>query len=75
MTRKFTSVAPITLDRRFDLVFQPVTITGNIPVPPSSFPKRTDKAEIDLLFEILDSLAVAMISKSLEHDVVVGEEV
>ncbi|KAF8128037.1 hypothetical protein K438DRAFT_2141448, partial [Mycena galopus ATCC 62051] len=74
VTRKFSSYIPVSPNRRFDLVFHPVAITANIPIPPSSFPERIDKAEIDFLFETLDSLAVKMISKSLEHGVVVGQE-
>ncbi|KAJ7087152.1 hypothetical protein C8R44DRAFT_991421, partial [Mycena epipterygia] len=72
--QKFKSAAPITVGRRFDLVFQPVSVDANIPTLPTYFPERTDKHGIRLLYEALDSLAVAAISKSLDHDLVVGQE-
>ncbi|KAJ7120035.1 hypothetical protein C8R44DRAFT_981991 [Mycena epipterygia] len=72
--QKFTWAAPITVGRRFDLIFQPVAANAHIPALPIFFPERTDKREIKLLYETLDSLAVAIISTSLEHDLVLGEE-
>ncbi|KAJ6518275.1 hypothetical protein C8R47DRAFT_1312711 [Mycena vitilis] len=74
VVRKITSGAPLTVDRRFDLIFQPVAVKSDIPIIPTTFPERGDMAEIQLLFKTLDSMAVEMIAKSLENDVVVGEE-
>ncbi|KAJ7659066.1 hypothetical protein DFH06DRAFT_990014, partial [Mycena polygramma] len=74
VVRKITSGAPLTVDRRFDLIFQPVAVKGDIPTIPATFPERGDMAEIQLLFKTLDSMAVEMIAKSLENEVVVGEE-
>ncbi|KAJ7096113.1 hypothetical protein C8R44DRAFT_379140 [Mycena epipterygia] len=71
---KFTSAAPITVDRRFDLIFQPVAVNVAIPIIGPSFPERTDKREIQMLYDVLDSLAVEMISKSLAQDVVIGQD-
>lgn len=73
--QRFTWTAPITVGRRFDLIFQPVGVNANIPVVPFSFPERTDNREIKVLYATLDSLAVAVISRSLEHALVVGEDV
>ncbi|KAJ7801502.1 hypothetical protein B0H14DRAFT_2895228 [Mycena olivaceomarginata] len=72
--QKFKWTTPITVGRRFDLVFQPLAVNSHIPVLPISFPERTDKREIQLLHETLDCLAVAIISKSLhrDRDIVIG---
>ncbi|KAJ7926808.1 hypothetical protein B0H13DRAFT_1971908 [Mycena leptocephala] len=72
--QRFTWTAPITVGRRFDLIFQPVGVNANIPAVPFSFPERTDNREIKVLYATLDSLAVAVISRSLEHALVVGED-
>ncbi|KAJ6550372.1 polyketide synthase dehydratase-domain-containing protein [Mycena vulgaris] len=69
-----TWAAPMTVGRRFDLIFQPLAVNANIPTIPISFPERTDKHEIKLLYETLDCMAVAIISKSLGHGVVLGED-
>ncbi|KAJ7686126.1 hypothetical protein B0H17DRAFT_1332956 [Mycena rosella] len=71
--QKFTTASPITVDRRFDLIYQPVVVNTKIPTFPTSFPKRADHHEIQLLFETLDSMAVAIISKSLSQHFIVGE--
>ncbi|KAJ7463693.1 hypothetical protein FB451DRAFT_1042909, partial [Mycena latifolia] len=75
IVRKFTSVAAITVNRRFDLVFQPVAVNSAVPILPMTFPERADKQEIQLLYETLDSLAMGIISKSLARDLVIGEDV
>ncbi|KAF8209510.1 hypothetical protein K438DRAFT_1960508 [Mycena galopus ATCC 62051] len=72
--QRFAWTAPITVGRRFDLVFQPLAVNSHIPFLPVSFPEPTDKHEIQLLHETLDCLAVTIISKSLDHDVVIGED-
>ncbi|KAJ6611341.1 hypothetical protein B0H10DRAFT_369055 [Mycena sp. CBHHK59/15] len=71
---KHTSAAPLTVDRRFDLIFQPVAANASVPTIPTFFPERTDEDEIQLLYETLDSLAVTIISNSLDHDLVIGED-
>ncbi|KAJ6449449.1 hypothetical protein C8R45DRAFT_1084229 [Mycena sanguinolenta] len=74
MVRKFTAAAPMIVSRRFDLIFQPVTMNVDIPVVGVFFPEREDNAEIQLLFRALDSLAVEMISTSLSQDIIVGTD-
>lgn len=75
MFRKFTSATPIRIERRFDLVFQPVAVTTTVPILPTCFAERTDKPEIQLIHGTLDTLALAMISKSLDRDIIIGEDV
>ncbi|KAJ7484906.1 hypothetical protein B0H11DRAFT_1163748 [Mycena galericulata] len=74
--QKFTWTTSIAVGRRFDLLFQPLAVNAHIPALPMSFPERTDKREIQLLHETLDSLAVTIISKSLDcdRDIVIGED-
>jgi hypothetical protein len=72
IVKKFIWAAPITVERRFDLGFQPVAMNADIPTLPSSFPERP---ESHLLYEALDSLAVTMIFKSLNRDLVIGQGV
>ncbi|KAJ7676078.1 hypothetical protein DFH06DRAFT_977335, partial [Mycena polygramma] len=71
--KKFTSVEPLSVKRRFDLVLQPVIAPVDLPHFDSSFPDREDKAQAITLNKILDSMAVDMIRKSLGQDVVVGD--
>ncbi|KAJ7182483.1 hypothetical protein C8R43DRAFT_868767, partial [Mycena crocata] len=70
VVKKFTSTPPITIQRRFDLVFQPVAVNVAIPPLAASFSKRADEAQIQLLYTTLDSLALEMLSKSLSQDIV-----
>ncbi|KAJ7436883.1 hypothetical protein B0H11DRAFT_2178713 [Mycena galericulata] len=73
--QKFSSAAPPTIERRFELVFQPFKMIAPIPTFSPTFPERSDKYEVNLLFEALDRLSLEMISKSLEHGVSVGSDV
>ncbi|KAJ7493888.1 hypothetical protein FB451DRAFT_1491404 [Mycena latifolia] len=73
MVHKFTPAAN-TVNRRFDLIFQPVALNTGIPILPASFLSPADKDEIQALYETLDSLAVAMLSKSLDNDIVLGKD-
>ncbi|KAJ7218352.1 hypothetical protein GGX14DRAFT_356888 [Mycena pura] len=66
--QKFMWTTPITVGRRFDLVLQPLAVNVHIPILPISFPDRTDRREIQLLYETLDCLAGAIISKSSDRD-------
>ncbi|KAK6966524.1 polyketide synthase [Favolaschia claudopus] len=74
VVRKFSSAAPASVGRRFDLAFQPVGIHDSLSPISLSFPERADRKEVQLLFSVLDSMAIDIIAKSLENDPVVGEE-
>ncbi|KAJ6460695.1 hypothetical protein C8R47DRAFT_993943, partial [Mycena vitilis] len=73
--KKFTSVEPLSVKRRFDLVLQPVIAPVDLPRFGTSFPDREDKSQAIALNKILDSMAVDMIRKSLSQDLVVGDSV
>ncbi|KAF7341189.1 Polyketide synthase [Mycena venus] len=72
--RKFTSTGTTTVNRRFDLIFQPVAVNVNLPVLPTSFPARPDEHETELLHKALDCMALDTISESLSHDLVIGND-
>ncbi|KAJ7659556.1 hypothetical protein DFH06DRAFT_1402502 [Mycena polygramma] len=72
--KKFSATAPRTIQRRFDLIFQPVVIPIDIPHLAETFPARPNESQIILLHDVLDFLAVEMVSKTLEGNVVCGED-
>ncbi|KAF7348045.1 Polyketide synthase [Mycena sanguinolenta] len=53
MVRKFTAAPPMIVNRRFDLIFQPVAVNVDIPAVDAFFPEREDNAERQLLFRLL----------------------
>ncbi|KAF8209013.1 hypothetical protein K438DRAFT_1960740 [Mycena galopus ATCC 62051] len=73
MLKKFTT-KPISVKSRFDSIFQPVPINVAIPLVRASFPEREKKAQIRLLYDALDSLALDMLSRSLSQNLVFGED-
>ncbi|KAF7336301.1 Polyketide synthase [Mycena venus] len=73
MLKKFTA-KPISVKSRFDSIFQPVLVNVAIPFVRASFPERRNKAQIRFLYNMLDSLAVEMISRSLGQDLVFGRD-
>ncbi|KAJ7364509.1 hypothetical protein DFH08DRAFT_1073196 [Mycena albidolilacea] len=73
--RKFSSAAPPTIERRFELVSQPFKMIAPIPTFSPTFPEHPDKYQVNLLFEALDRLSFEMISKSLERGVSLGSDV
>jgi hypothetical protein len=75
MIRKVTTVAPVPVSSRFDMVFQPVAVPGDIPSFPTTYPERANKKEILRLYEFLDELTCEFMEKSVVGDVVLGEEV
>ncbi|KAF8193609.1 hypothetical protein K438DRAFT_2017705 [Mycena galopus ATCC 62051] len=74
VVRRFTSAPPPSVGRSFDLIFQPVAVNVSISDISCFFPKRADELEIQLLFRVLDSLAVEMLSNSLNEELVIGED-
>ncbi|KAJ7782237.1 hypothetical protein DFH07DRAFT_789912 [Mycena maculata] len=67
--QKFSVHTP-TLRRRLDLIFQPVAIST--PESTGATYSQRDQSDEDALFTILDALALKMISKSLQKDVIVS---
>ncbi|KAJ7708733.1 hypothetical protein B0H17DRAFT_1030700 [Mycena rosella] len=69
------SVHTPAVDRRLDLIFQPVAIPTIVSAPHATYSQRESQLETEILFKILDSLAVKMIEKSLQSDISVGSDV
>ncbi|KAF8180698.1 hypothetical protein K438DRAFT_1976521 [Mycena galopus ATCC 62051] len=70
---KKLSLQPPVIGRRLDLIFQPVAVSTKVLSPQATYSHRDHQKDEETLFKILDSLALKMISKSLQQDVVVGE--
>jgi hypothetical protein len=62
--KKFDSSTSTQLRRGFNMILQPV-ISGPIPTLDRTFPQRADKAEVQILLGVLDSLAIDMMSASI----------
>ncbi|KAF7371222.1 Polyketide synthase [Mycena sanguinolenta] len=60
--------------RRLDLIFQPVSLHTTA-INSASYSYRERQSDEAVLYAILDSLAVHMISKSLQKNIVVGGDV
>ncbi|KAK7042708.1 polyketide synthase [Favolaschia claudopus] len=73
--RKFNQTAVHPVSRRFDLVFQPLVIDTPLPLLPTSFPELTIKEQVNLLYTVLDALAVTATARSLDHGITVGDDV
>ncbi|KAF7356480.1 Polyketide synthase [Mycena venus] len=71
--KKFSSLEPLSIKRRFDLVFQPVIATVDVPRLEVAFPEREDQSQVIILNKLLDAMAVDMIRKSLSQELVVGD--
>lgn len=68
------SVQPPNIGRRLDLIFQPVSV----PVTTKSratYSERGRYKDEGVLFKVLDSLALMIILKSFQQQIVVGEDV
>ncbi|KAF7358399.1 Polyketide synthase [Mycena venus] len=72
--KKFVAAEPLTVKCRFDLIFQPASVCMDIPRFDETFSPKPATERVVPLYEILDSLAAEMISKSLAHDIVIGED-
>ncbi|KAJ7832642.1 hypothetical protein B0H14DRAFT_2591918 [Mycena olivaceomarginata] len=67
------SAPPPSIGRRLDLIFQPVSV----PVTTKSrttYSERGCYKDEEALFKVLDSLALVIISKSFQRQIVVGED-
>jgi hypothetical protein len=73
--KKFTAAEPLPVKRRFDLTFQPAGVRMDVPRLDETFSPGPDTERVMLLYKVLDSLAAEMISKSLDHDIIIGEHV
>ncbi|KAJ6555282.1 hypothetical protein B0H10DRAFT_2201676 [Mycena sp. CBHHK59/15] len=69
-------VSPSSIPRRLDLIFQPISIPTDISGPKSgTYSYREHDTDEDALFKALDSLALRMISKSLQDkSIAVGDD-
>ncbi|KAJ7672416.1 hypothetical protein DFH06DRAFT_1363281 [Mycena polygramma] len=72
--RKLSPAPQRPIERRFELKFQPVKM--GLPIPPlaSTFPQPPYKRQAKIMFEMLDALAVGMISRSLDQNVTIGSD-
>ncbi|KAJ6492293.1 hypothetical protein C8R45DRAFT_1137473 [Mycena sanguinolenta] len=63
------------IHRRLDLVFQPVSLLTTTMNSTASYSTRERQSDEATLYTILDSLAVQMISRSLQKNIIVGDNI
>ncbi|KAJ7609191.1 hypothetical protein DFH06DRAFT_1247461 [Mycena polygramma] len=69
------SAQPAIVRRRLDLIFQPVALPTTIVNFETTYSHRDRQHDEDTLYAILDSLALKMITKSLDQKITVGGDV
>jgi hypothetical protein len=69
------SVHPTTIHHRLDLVFQPISLPTAGSNPQATYSTREHQHDEEALFKILDSLALKMISNSLQQSITVDADV
>ncbi|KAF7333968.1 Polyketide synthase [Mycena sanguinolenta] len=67
------AVEPPAISRSLDLIFQPVAVSAPASSSQAEYSRIDHNSDEETLFQILDSLALRMISKSLMQDIVVGD--
>ncbi|KAJ7200302.1 hypothetical protein GGX14DRAFT_572065 [Mycena pura] len=71
------SFHPPAIRRRLDHIFQPVSISSprTTYFPGTTYLEKENQSDEEVLFRILDSLALQMISRSLQKEISVGGDV